>query len=143
MTNLQDDAEKIEQFVLEGFNKFFTENGAPTVMGIYCCPSSGWISLNFNKEKTLEQTFYNCPDFEYVEYSLIDLYDWVQEYESGSGVWKNKTTTYKYNIDDGDEGLNIFIYNFLKTLILEISGKTTLPATFIQFLDSKIGEEVI
>jgi hypothetical protein len=143
MTNLQDDAEKIEQFVLAGSQNFFDEHGAPIIMGIYCCPSSGWISLNFNKGKTLEQTFYNCPDFEYVEYSLIGLYDWTQEYESGAGIWKNKTLTYKYNSDQGDEELNIFIYNFLKTLILEINGKTTLPPTFIQFLDSKIGGEVI
>ena len=143
MTNLQDETEKIEQFVLQGLQNFVSDKGAPTVMGIYSCPMDGWISLNFNKAKSLEQTFYNCPDFEFVEYSLLDSQNWTEEYESDNSMWLNQTLTYRYNLGDGDEELNIFIYNFLRNLLLKLNSKSILPNTFIQFLDSKIAEAII
>ncbi len=37
--------------------------------------------VNFNQNKFLKDTEYNCPDFDYVEFDYLELSDWPFEYE--------------------------------------------------------------
>ncbi|MDP9079672.1 MAG: hypothetical protein M3O71_19770 [Bacteroidota bacterium] len=143
MVELINDREPITQFIIEGLEKFVVEVGKPSIMGIYCCPWSGWITLNFNVTFSLEEQNYSCPDFEFVEFDIVEFQKWEEEYESDQGVWVDDSKNYEYNFDEGDEGLNSFFYSFLKNLIFSLNEKYKLPSTIVQFLDSRICERVI
>ncbi|MGC1630511.1 MAG: hypothetical protein WA749_00215, partial [Gelidibacter sp.] len=66
MIDLNRNSEKIKEFVNSSIDRFQSENKKPNSIGIYCCPWSGWISINFNVNKKLSESDKNCPDFEYV-----------------------------------------------------------------------------
>ena len=70
---------EIESFVLNSIQKFTSENQQPSSIGIYCCPWAGWLTTNFNISTTLEETENNCPDFEFVEFGLLELDKWQEE----------------------------------------------------------------
>jgi hypothetical protein len=61
--NLDNDIKIIEDFIQNSIEKFKIENGNPNSIGIYCCPWAGWLTTNFNLDKTLKETENNCPDF--------------------------------------------------------------------------------
>lgn len=144
MVELKNDYKTIQQFIINGLENFVKDVNTPSIMGIYCCPRSGWISLNFNIGHNLNEEDYYCPDFEFVEFDLIEFNTWEEEYESGEGVWiDDNLKTYHYNFDYGDEGLNSFFYPFLKNLILSLNEEYKLPSTILQFLDSSIHEKII
>lgn len=144
MVNLKEDSENINQFIISGFERFSNEVQRPTMMGVYCCPWSGWITLNFNITYNLNEAFYSCPDFEFVEYEIIEFKHWEEECESMAGIWSdNKLETYQFNINDGDEGINKFFFFYLKNLIINLNQQYKLPAVLIQMLDSKFCEKVI
>tara|TARA_R110000764_G_scaffold232047_1_gene324026 strand:- start:55 stop:894 length:840 start_codon:yes stop_codon:yes gene_type:complete len=138
MILLEKYSQQIEDFVIRTLADFKEKEGEPSSMGIYCCPSSGWISLNFNIKKTVKETEHNCPDFEYVEFGLIDFEDWTNEYDSKHASWQDETGfVFKYDDELGDEGINNFFFIYLKSLYWAISKKHRLPDTLIQMLDSK------
>jgi len=131
----------IEKFVIEGANKFRLEHGEPYFMGLYSCPSIGWISLNFNTNENF--SVLNCPDFEYVEYDLIEFEEWISEYESGSSEWMDLSgDTIILGMGDSDEVLNITFFHFLKLIIEGLKQANQLPKVLVQLLDSRFKEEI-
>jgi hypothetical protein len=139
MVKLLDYKDKIKEFILSTFNKFTSEQFRPYVIGVYCCPWSGWISMNFNITK--DASLDSCPDFEFVEYDLIDFEDWENTYGHGDSKWRGingEVLTLKW--DAGDEVLNELFFHFLKSIVLELKESTALPLTLIQMLDSKYYE---
>jgi len=140
MVNLLDYKDDIKEFILSNFNKFTSEQYRPYVIGVYCCPTYGWISLNFNLAK--DATMDSCPDFEFVEYSFISFEHWEKNaMKFGDSKWQDtngKILTKKWG--DGAEILNEFFFDFLKSIVSELKQIRILPFTFIQMLDSTYSE---
>ena len=144
MIDLKDDNEKIMQFIIAGLENFSKEVREPAIMGIYCCPWSGWITLNFNISYSFSEVSYSCPDFEFVEYDFIEFKHWEEEYESLEGLWTdNNLKVYGVNRSEGDEGLNKFFFDYLKDIVVNLNEKSRLPPTLLQFLDSKFCKKII
>lgn len=139
MLNLDNYASKIENFIKDSINKFQTTHQNPISIGIYCCPWAGWLTTNFNVSKTINETQNNCPDFEFVEFGILDLADWQNEYEKGYPKFKVNGIIKKHNHDLGDERFNELIFELLKPIIRKLSKKS--DSTFlIQMLDSRYVE---
>ena len=144
MVDLKGDSENIKQFIIAGLERFSKEVQKPVMIGIYCCPWSGWIMLNFNISYRLNEESYYCLEFEFVEYEMLELKHWEEEYQTGEGIWTDDNLkVYRTNHDEGDEGLNKFFFNYLKELIANLNEKHKLPSTQLQFLDSNCREKVI
>jgi len=144
MVDLKEDSEDIKEFIKAGLDKFSKEVQKPVMIGVYCCPWSGWISLNFNINYRLDETFYSCPDFEFVEYDMLEFKHWEEEYESWEGIWTDSNLKIYYGHgNDGDEGLNRFVFSYLKEVIINLNEKYKLPPTLLQFLDSNCWEKII
>ena len=137
MINLKDSQEEINKFILSGLEKFRNQYGEPNSIGIYCSPTNGWISINFNKEKSLVSTNNNCPDFEFVEYDSLKSENWREEYESNNPAWINpEGDTLEFTDNSTDEELNKFYFNYLDTLISELKKANQTPEILLQMLDS-------
>lgn len=139
MIVLSDYKDQMNQFVVSSLSKFTSEHYRPYVIGAYSCPAYGWTTLNFNI--THDAPFDNCPDFEFVEYDLISFEDWENSLSEGDSEWQNiDGNVIKLKWDDGNEVLNELIFNFLKSIVLELKQTKSLPLTFVQMLDSKYCE---
>ena len=136
MINLDDNVKDIEKFIQNSIEKFCVKKGIPTSIGIYCCPSSGWISTNFNLTKTLLETENNCADFQYVEFDFFELSTWEEEYENKILVFKIEDNIIEHNHDNGDENLNEIIFNFLIPIIKNLK-KDRDSIYLLQMLDSE------
>lgn len=134
MINLEDYTQSIQEFITSSRINFLKEYGRPNSIGIYCCPWAGWISTNFNTMKTLEDVHYNCPNFEFVEFSLLTLNEWADEYDSDKPEYVFFGNKY-IPIDEGNEELNAFFFNFLRPHIKLLKEEIDQPI-LIQFLDS-------
>ena len=140
MIELEKYNDEIERFIRESIKRFENEIREPSSIGIYCCPWSGWISMNFNVTKTLEETGMNCPDFEFVEFDLIDFAIWQDEYESDQPQWKYQQKIYRDDFDQGDEGVNKFFFYYLETLLETMNFKSY--RVLLQMLDSSLVKEI-
>jgi hypothetical protein len=136
MITLEDSKEKITNFIIDSIEAFKIQNGKFTSIGVYCCPWMGWISMCFNVDKALSATGYNCPDFDVVEFKILGLDSWEEEYENGSPAYKLNDQTIELNIDSGDEVLNELVFKFLSNIILRIKD-TYNEHILLQMLDSK------
>ena len=136
MVNLNDYKNKIKDFVLTSAKKFTSEKGNANSFGIYCCPWAGWLTTNFNVNKSIKETNNNCPDFEFVEFDILDLTEWEKEYESDAPLYKIDETIFNFNHDMGDEKLNQIFLDYLEPLIIDIKSRTN-QQILLQFLDSK------
>lgn len=136
MLNLDNYISKIENFIQASIQKFQSEHQNPTSIGIYCCLSAGWLTMNFNISRTVSETQNNCPDFEFVEFTYLGLEDWQNEYEKNSPEFMVNEKIRKYNHDLGDEVFNELIFEFLKSIISKL-GKTPDSTFLIQMLDSR------
>jgi hypothetical protein len=144
MFKIKNDSENIKQFIVVGLERFSKEVRKPVMMGIYCCPWSGWITLNFNISYKFNKESYYCPDFEFVEYNMLEFKHWEKEYLASEGIWTDDTLkVYHTNHDKGDDGLNKFFFDYLKDLIVTLNEKYKLPPTLLEFLDSNCREKVI
>jgi len=114
---------QIENFILTSTEKFKSENKQPTSIGIYCCPWAGWLTTNFNISTTLEETENNCPDFEFVEFGLLELDKWQEEYEKDVPTFKISETVINHNHDLGDENINEIVFKFLEPIAITIKIK--------------------
>src|ERR1700741_1136861 len=123
MINLDKSIKLIEEFIQNSIDKFIIAHGKPNSIGIYCCPWAGWLTTNFNLDKTLNETKNNCPNFQFVEFDLFELPEWEQEYENE--IWKFETSgqTIEHNHDFGNEKLNEVIFNYLKPIITPLKEK--------------------
>ncbi|MCX2745830.1 hypothetical protein OO013_18250 [Mangrovivirga sp. M17] len=141
MIDLNDNTAGIKEFVSTSIERFRSEKGNFNSIGIYCCPWSGWISINFNIEKTLTETDNNCPDFEYVEFGLLDIPEWQDEYENDNPEFKIGDTIKIHDHDLGDENFNSLIFDYLRPITVEI--KDNYKSDFLlQMLDSNLVEKI-
>jgi hypothetical protein len=141
MIELNDYNYSITTFLISSLEKFNPENNQRITLGIYCCPWSGWITTNFNLTKTLEGDELNCPDFEFVEFDLLEINEWQNEYENESPRFENLGVAYDYSHEDGDEKLNEIIFLFLEKIAIEIKN-TYKQEVFLQMLDSNFNKTI-
>ena len=139
MIQFSDDQEQISQFLETSLNKFRAEQQDPASMGIYCSPQSGWLTTNFNSIQTLAEANNNCPDFEFVEFDILELPAWQEEYESEEPVFKTANAELTLTADMGDEDLNEFIFNFLLLFAKDLRSRSGIPV-LLQILDSKFAQ---
>lgn len=140
MVNFNDSSELIENFIQSSINKFILEEGTPTSVGVYCCPWSGWITTHFNINRTLEETDNNCPDFEFVEYDIIDVYDWVNEYEKENPVFLMNGNKIFFQHESTDK-FNGLVFSFLLPIVKKIKDKNDM-LFLLQMLDSEFVQVV-
>ena len=141
MIDLNKDTLTIKEFLTTSIESFRLINKAPNSIGIYCCPWLGWISINFNVNKKLTETKNNCPDFEYVEYDLLEMPEWGNEYQTDNPEFKINNKIKIPNHDLGDEGFNKLIFDYLKPIVIEF--KASHQSDFLlQMLDSNLAEEI-
>lgn len=135
MVDLNKKTKDIKEFFNSSINRFQEENRRPSAIGVYCCPWSGWITINFNITKKIVDTENNCPDFEFVEFGFMELAEWKSEYETDNPKYKLDDLTIQHNHDLGDENLNELIFDYLKPIVVEL--KNNYDSDFLlQMLDS-------
>lgn len=139
MVKLDNSKDMVKEFIVNSTQRFSTENEHPNSIGIYCCPWSGWITTNFNINRSLPETENNCPDFEFVEYDYLELQEWQNEYERENPAFKSNGEIKYHNHDLGDEHFNRLIFEFLKPILSEIKQKFESDL-LIQMLDSELAE---
>ena len=130
---------KIDEFIVESAQKFETLHGNPNSIGIYCCPWSGWLTINFNLNKSLQETGDNCPDFEFVEIDILDFPEWQNEYESDNPEYQTGNAVIQFNHEEGNEGLNKIFFSYLLPIVSETKTKIKRKI-LLQFLDSNCNE---
>jgi hypothetical protein len=128
-------SDKIGGFILETVQRFKTQNGIPNSVGIYCCPWSGWLTINFNIRKSLEETNNNCPDFEFVEFDVLDFPEWQDEYEADEPKYRTGDKVIQFTQEQGDESLNKIFFSYLLPIVTETKTKIK-HKILLQFLDS-------
>ena len=139
MVKLDNSKDMIKEFIVKSTQRFSIENEHPNSIGIYCCPWSGWITTNFNINRSLSQTENNCPDFEFVEYDYLELQEWQNEYEKDKPTFKLDNELKYHNHNLGDELFNRMIFEYLKPVVLELKDKFKSDL-LLQMLDSEIAE---
>ena len=144
MIDLKENLKIVEVFISKNISKFQKENGTAKTIGIYSHPVYGWVSINFNKTKTLEEVESNCPDFEFPEFDLIEFPEWEKQYfdESETVIKTENGETITLDEEDGDEGLKKPIFNFLKSTLTNITTKNPNSEFFVQMLDSELEEKI-
>lgn len=135
MVVLDNYKEKISDFIFESVDKFTVQHGDPSSVGIYCCPWSGWVSVNFNRSKSFEETNQNCPDFEYVEYELLDFPEWEDEYNGDKPMYQTGDKIIQVSHEEGGEELNRIFFSFLFPIIAGVKTRIN-KKVLLQFLDS-------
>jgi hypothetical protein len=142
MIRLESYESLIVNFIQEKTEEFEKEHGKPSTIGIYCCPWAGWLTVNYNTKGSLGSSILNCPDFEYVEYDMLELDEWSEEYVSDepkfSNLDKNLITIDR---EQGDEIFNEIMFKYLNELIIRSNLKEK-SRIFLQMLDSKYKGEV-
>ncbi len=141
MVDLNKKTEEIKAFLNSSIIRFQAENEEPNSIGIYCCPWSGWISINFNVNKKLPDTENNCSDFDFVEFDLMEISEWENEYETDNPEFKLNDSIKTHNHDLGDENLNQFIFEYLKPIVTELKGNSNSDF-LLQMLDSNLAEVI-
>ncbi|KAF2509152.1 hypothetical protein E0W73_19085 [Flavobacterium foetidum] len=139
MINIDKNTKQIEEFIQNSIERFKIENGNPNSIGIYCCPWAGWLTTNFNLDKTLNEAENNCPDFQFVEFDFLEFPEWQEEYESDHPKFEINGDIIEHNHDFGDEKLNELIFNYLKPIALKIKDKNN-SNVLLQMLDSNFIE---
>lgn len=140
MVNFNDSSELIENFIQSSINKFILEEGTPSSVGVYCCPWAGWITTNFNINSTLEETENNCPDFEFVEYEIIDLENWEDEYTQENPVFLMNGNKIFFQHESTDK-FNGLVFSFLLPIVKKIKDKNDM-LFILQMLDSEFVQVV-
>jgi len=143
MIKLNDYKKEIITFINQGETEFITENNSIKTIGVYANPLNGWISLNFNKETNLDQSEKNCPDYEYVEYKMLEVNDWEEEYNNNPiKISDHQNRIIEMDEDVGDDEFNEPFFNFLKHIIHKLSPEMKAEEIFIQILDSQYQEQI-
>lgn len=111
-------------------------------LGIYVNPSNGWISTNIQTSWD-ENTELNCPDFDLVEFDIVNFPKWHEAYQSFEAVkitFANFESTVERGFNDDDFNKPFFI--FMSQIINENRNTFDTHRIFLQFLDSQY-EEII
>lgn len=143
MIDLKQNIAPIQNFILKEITKFKIEHGTPKSIGIYSCPNYGWVSLNFNVNKTVTETFNNCPDFDYVEFSFIEFESWEEEYEKENPIIINHLgDKEKLSYLLGDEAFKKPFFEMLVFAVSKIETKISPIEILIQILDSNFVKKI-
>ena len=124
MLNLNSSESVIKDFIVQAIDQFKPEEGEPSQIGIYCCPWIGWITINFNLKVEDSRS---TPDFNFVEFDIIDFEDWQQEYEAEEAKYMLGDKLIEHNSDLGDERLNELFFRFLQPIVKELQLRYKLP----------------
>ena len=135
MIDLSENTLKIKEFLNSSIHRFQEENNNPNSIGVYCNHRSGWITTNFNINKSIAITKNNCPDFEFVEFDFLELPEWEVEYEADIPEYKLNGVFVKHDHNLGDEHLNQMIFEYLKFIVVELK-KNYRFNFLLQILDS-------
>lgn len=147
MINLRNDRQRIIDFIDDSIEEFIKANPTEFVscLGIYACPWSGWVMINFDTQEHSEehiakgklrgsewfatdeygQYCNNCPDFKYVDFSQLGFPEWVKEYNENEilNIKVNLFSTIKIDTEtDGDEAFNEVLFNYLLKIASEIKN---------------------
>lgn len=141
MINLDEKTKQIEEFIQSSIDKFRIENGNPNAVGIYCCPWAGWLTTNFNLDKTLDETYNNCPDFQFVAFDSLESPELEEECEKDYPEFEINGQIIQHDQDSGDEKLNELIFNYLKSIARELKNKNN-SIFLVQMLDSSLVQQV-
>jgi hypothetical protein len=151
MLELENYQKSIKEFVTLSIQSFGNESRSIKVscMAIYCSPSGGWISMNFDTEihssqhvaefKKYGYEWYgednkgkycnNCADFEFAGYNTIQFPEWVQEYETEDfpTIKQVNADIKQINLElEGDEALNEVFFQFLKEILKDLGENSVL-----------------
>lgn len=141
MVDLNNSKLEIKDFISSSIERFQREIQRPDLIGLYCCPWAGWITINFNVNRKNDETENNCPDFEYIEYDYLELSNWANEYERDIPEFKLMDEVKRHDHNLGDEKFNQLIFKYLKPIVIEL--KQEYESEFLlQLLDSKMLERV-
>jgi len=121
----------ISNSVSDAENKFDGINS----LGIYISPLNGWISICINYSTKIEETTFNCPDFDMVEFQLLDLPEWSEEGEKEQPIFSYENNELNWNGEE--ETLNKFIFNYFVGLIIPSIIADFKKPLLVQMLDSK------
>jgi hypothetical protein len=141
---LNKDTTRIKEFITKAIYNFEKQHGNPKSIGVYSCPWAGWITMNFNLTKKLEEADWNCPDFEFVEYSFIDFREWNEKYEMSinSSLIIQFDKIHSINPEtQGDETLNQIFFQYLKRVVRGIDFNKNYKIV-LQMLDSNCVETI-
>jgi hypothetical protein len=143
MINLKSDFEVIQAFILDGVSHFINEKGQPESIGVYSSPNNGWVSLNFNLDSSIEATGYNCPDFEFVEYSFLEFGSWEREYHSDT-IEIITVSGSKYVLPEifEDEAFKKPFFDAFVESVKQISPQLKPSELLVQILDSRLVQKV-
>lgn len=135
MKNLNEDIPLIERFASNTIEKFIEAHGMPSSIGFYCCPWCSWLTINFNLDSTLGKANFNCPDFQFLDFGILDFPEWEEEYNKEYPIFMVDNIEIMCNHYLGDENLNELIFNFLQPIVSRLKDK--YKASFLlQLLDS-------
>lgn len=141
MVDLRVDYNEVRNFLNEGIERFVNLKGESKAIGIYSNPNNGWVSLNFNLTKTIEDCYENCPDFEFVEFDLFESISWESEYENEFPQVIDFNGK-KVAFDDffGDEQFKVPFHNLLIEIAKDLRIKYEKTSFLVQMLDSNLAE---
>jgi len=147
--DLRDFIQPLEQFVLTGIQDFHAENPEVkiTQISLYSCPWSGWVSLCFSKK--IQQVL-NCPDMDYVEFSLFEASAWTNVYEEHEQFHIVRHDGGVFEFDHNtmwDEDFNSSFFNLIGYVLKQQSVVKVIRSCIrneitvgVQMLDSKLNE---
>ncbi|MDO0825500.1 hypothetical protein [Desulfosporosinus nitroreducens] len=173
MINLAAFEKPIQKFIETSIASFSQQNPTTKVasFGLFCCPGSGWISIGFDTKTHSDENvaefkdqgpeWYgkddmgefcnNCPDFEFASFNMVDIPEWVEEYESGEvmSIIIDDSITKEIDVEEeGDEALNEVFITFLIKVLKESERQSVFTninreSAFrigVQMLDSEYSE---
>jgi hypothetical protein len=144
MLILNNERAEIEAFIRESVTAFLTENPTtqPSCIALYASPVNGWISLCIDIVDHGSAPTTNCPDFSHVEFRLLKLPQWAEEYESPHPtIQRHDLRVVKLAPSDGDDAYNESFFLFLMKVSNDYyhhdSGVFRSKWAGVQILDSK------
>jgi hypothetical protein len=146
MLTLEDHESRVIAFLDSGLARFVSEKPSvvATTIALYSCPQTGWVSLCLNTGDTPETHADNCPDFTFVEYALLEVPEWQEEYESENPeveIASGGRTVLIHLEEEGDDAYNKPLFDFLLRVTKEYfqGGRAPLRPVWagVQMLDSE------
>lgn len=170
MIELQAARQPVQDLIAESLSSFAQVQ--PDVVwsnfALYACPWSGWISTCFDTEsRSVEHVaefakngpdWYgedewgrfgnNCPDFQFVEWRLLALDQWHDEYETAEPIHVRDLDGRDHFIGNANEEINGLVFAFLRSVLLEeMEKRAAVPSPQgahrrfgVQLLDSQFVE---
>jgi hypothetical protein len=126
---------RIVDFVKKTVSEFEYEIGKSKLIGIYCEPSKGVLTINFNIHKQINEVDLNDNHFEYQNYGVLHFPEWQIEYKKKKSEWRffEEAGTIKISGYEKKELINKFYSTVLWYIVRGITKEINLPTTLIQY----------